>query len=291
MIGHYRIVSLESGPELPETLGTKEKFWIDLNGQLHLFKFGRDGTGEDWAEKVVCELCQLLDIPHAHYDLARYRGRNGVLSPTIVDDGGRLILGNEIINGASPQYDGARIYKQKEHTVSRVHAAITTFLMPEAWRQFIGYLMLDAWVGNTDRHHENWALIRSKDGHRSLAPTFDHASSLGRELSDEVRIERMNTRDERYSVEAFAERARSALYAEPSDLKPLSTVDAFYHAAKSNKKVARDWLERLRQASDESVLSVVNGIPPEIMSEAARSFAVRLLQVNKHRLLRLGDGW
>lgn len=48
--------------------------------------------------------------------------------------------------------------------------------------------MLDAVIGNTDRHHENWGILRKRVGDRwqgMVAPTFDHASSLGRELRDE----------------------------------------------------------------------------------------------------------
>jgi hypothetical protein len=46
----------------PETLGSKEKIWLTpqaglgLTGDLHLFKIGRAGTGENWAEKVACEI-------------------------------------------------------------------------------------------------------------------------------------------------------------------------------------------------------------------------------------------
>jgi hypothetical protein len=49
---------------------------------------------------------------------------------------------------------------------------------------FPGYLMLDALIGNTDRHHENWGarvLAGLGNGRRMavLAPTYDHASSEG----------------------------------------------------------------------------------------------------------------
>jgi hypothetical protein len=53
--------------------------------------------------------------------------------------------------------------------------------------QFAEYVVLDAIIGNTDRHHENWGVLRRHLGTRwvsRLAPTFDHASSLGRELVD-----------------------------------------------------------------------------------------------------------
>ena len=49
------------------------------------------------------------------------------------------------------------------------------------------YLLLDAVIGNVDRHHENWGILgKDVDGSVKgrLAPTFDHASSLGRELLD-----------------------------------------------------------------------------------------------------------
>jgi hypothetical protein len=28
---------------------------------------------------------------------------------------------------------------------------------------FVGYLLLDAWIGNGDRHHENWRFIATVD--------------------------------------------------------------------------------------------------------------------------------
>jgi hypothetical protein len=54
--------------------------------------------------------------------------------------------------------------------------------------------MLDALIGNTDRHHENWGLVlQGTSDHQDLrlAPTFDHASSLGRNETDERREARL----------------------------------------------------------------------------------------------------
>ena len=54
---------------------------------------------------------------------------------------------------------------------------------------FCGYLVLDAWVGNQDRHDQNWAALRqtSAPGAMRLASSYDHASSLGSNLLDEKR--------------------------------------------------------------------------------------------------------
>lgn len=54
----------------------------------------------------------------------------------------------------------------------------------------------DVLIGNTDRHQDNWGLIRNKDGKGrwSFAPAFDNNSSLGREMS-EIQFERIISAD------------------------------------------------------------------------------------------------
>ncbi|UXS08208.1 phosphatidylinositol kinase [Agrobacterium tumefaciens] len=290
MTEQFHIFQIETDTEIPETLGTKEKFWITFEDKLCLLKFGREGTGEDWAEKITCELCSCLGLPHAHYELASFRNRGAVLSPSIVEDGGRLILGNELINRVSQTYDNARTYLQKEHTVSRVFAALAMFTRPDhkhTWRQFLGYLMFDAWIGNTDRHHENWGLIVTKSRSIYLAPTFDHASSLGRELTDERRRSRLDTKDSRANLKAFALKARSAIYADPSDPKPLSPIDAFSLAARLDREGGLEWLEKLEHITPEHVSNVINRVPATLMSSTAKEFAFKLLLTNQSSLLSL----
>jgi hypothetical protein len=279
----------EDAAEFPETLGTKEKFWVVHEGVLHLLKFGRAGTGEDWAEKAACELCGTLGLPHAHYLLARFRERSCVLSPTMVPNDGRLILGNELINAVGKaDVDGARVYRHKEHTVSRVLASLALYLRPnylDAWSAFIGYLMFDAWIGNTDRHYENWGLIIDRERKLTLAPTFDHASSLGRELSDDTRTQRLRTKDMRYTVHAFAERARSALFENATDTTPLTPMGAFLLAARANREAGFRWLEALSRVPDPAVEHIFDRFPPAVLSLPAKQFAIALLGANKQRLL------
>lgn len=290
MTPNYPIIEITAGTELPEALGTKEKFWIEHNDVLCLLKFGREGTGEDWAEKIACEVCELLGLPHAHYDLATSKGRCGVISPTIVENGGRLILGNELVNRVTKDYDGARAYQQTEHTVSRVLAALARFTgvsYRETWSQFLGYLLLDAWIGNTDRHHENWGLIVSADRTVYLAPTFDHASSLGRELTDERRLRILDTKDRRQTIDHYATKARSALYMDPTDTKPLSPIAAFLVAARAHRSAGRFWLDRLASITDDDVAKIVMRVPPTVMSSTAKDFCLALLSANKATLIGL----
>ena len=95
---------------------------------------------------------------------------------------------------------------------------------------FIGYLLLDAWIGNSDRHHENWGFINFNGSY--LAPTYNHASSLDRNESDDKRQARLKTNDRGFSVEAYVNKYKSCLHAQSGNNKPFKIFEAFYEAAK-----------------------------------------------------------
>jgi hypothetical protein len=284
----FPVFDVQNEIDVIEYLGTKEKFWLKFDGKLQLLKFGREGTGENWAEKVACEVCGLLNLPHAHYDFAVYRGQLGVLTPTMIEAGSRLVLGNEVIDSAAKKFDGTRFYKYRGHTVSRVIAALQRFTdePDEAMRCFVGYLMLDAWIGNGDRHNENWGLVNNPNKRTiTLAPTFDHASSLGRELSDAVRIERLTTRDTRYDVDAYTSKTRSGLFAEQTDKRALYTIDAFRMAGSASKGHMDYWLSQLAAIDEADVSAIFERIPKNLISSEAASFGMKMLEINKKKLL------
>lgn len=283
-----------------EQMGTKQKNWYeDEHGLPILFKEGRPGTGDNWAEKACCEIARLLGLPHAEYDFAILEGRQGVITPSIVPQGGRLILGNEILARAfaNENYDSTA---NNQHTLKRVAASLRhrSTSTPLGWRcpadvgdafgVFIGYLLLDALVGNQDRHHENWGLIRTASGALYLAPTYDHASSLGRNEIDQNRIDRLTTKDAGHTVAYYAQRARSSLYETRLSNKPLTTLDAFIHAAKIDPYASQYWLRRLR--SIDPVLfkeEILEKIPSDWISQPAIDFAYAILTINRNRLLGL----
>ncbi len=142
------------------------------------------------------------------------------------------------------------------------------------------------WIGNGDRHHENWGVIRKKMIPAAtetiyLAPTYDHASSLGRELSDENRQKR--------SVEAYANKCFSAFYRSVGDPKPLKTFDVFTYVAHHHPEVTTVWLERLSNITITNILEIFTRILSKIISPIAIDFAQKILEYNQRRLLNLKE--
>lgn len=294
--------------QAPEPMGSKNKFWVvhdDL--EICLFKHIRTETGEDWAEKIAAELAGLLQLPHAQYELSVWNNQPGVISPNFLHQLYNnpfhlsLVHGNQVLMGFDPEYPGEGRYKVSQHTLDKVFEFLNIKVLYIQWHHplrkesaaedFVGYLILDAWIGNTDRHHENWAFVlkwqRESHFQWHLAPTFDHASSLGCHLTDKQRQERLNTRDHNYSIKAYATKARSAFYLHEKDLKPITTYEVVYWCLENYPDYTRRWIYMLNNINDDDILNIVKRIPKNRISETAAEFAYRMLIINKNNLIEL----
>lgn len=153
-----------------EPMGGKAKFWFripEIGETKFLFKYPRHNTGEHWAEKVADEVARLLDIPHATVGLATFQGTRGSVSESFVGDDQQLWHGNQILSDVYGDYDISLKFHQYKHTLKKIlHAFDHVFEEPavanEAKRIFAQYVVLDAIVGNIDRHHENWGIVRHR---------------------------------------------------------------------------------------------------------------------------------
>jgi hypothetical protein len=285
--------------ERDETLGTKVKFWFKQNGERWLFKEARENTGEDWSEKLAAEIAQLMGIDAATVELAEYNGTRGSASLKFLNpaEGEGLIHGNEILAGHVKGYDAGKTYKQSSHTLENIQNAVAK-LLPDSeiydvvLKQLAGYLVLDALVGNTDRHHENWGMILTqRQGLLSddlslrlrVAPTFDHASSLGRELRDEKRSNFLHSQ----GVERYVRKGRGAIFFSPEDAHGANPLRLVEFGARRFEQYFQPNMKRLELFSVADLDLLVDRVPDERMSELAKAFAKTFLAYTYESLCKL----
>lgn len=298
-------------PDHIEQLGTKEKFWFydqDIDNQKILCKVGRIRTGENWAEKVAFELAKLLGLPAATYELASWNAEQAVISILFVPEDGRLVHGNELL-ALSKRYDKKHAFELKQYRLKTVfdfwEGLEMLIQLPPLFDKaasgydhsiidiFAAYLMFDCWIGNQDRHDQNWGIVldyKKKESERFfLAPSFDHASSLACRMSENEREKRLRTLDSGYSVAKFAEKAKTPFYSNAGKER-LTTLECFQSAALSSRKpkIIKWWLERLDAISDSDIEGILTQVPPVFgMSELTVEFTLKYLKINKQRLLGL----
>lgn len=305
-MAEYLVVDVEGWEVLGiEQMGSKpDKFWIEappdapVEKRRWLFKpvttqheRGRDyAKGDDWAEKVAAEVAVYLGVPAAPVELATRQGVPGIISGDI-SRGRTLVLGNEVLFGHDPDYDLHRRRGVPGYTVDAVFSALRALrvepppsaTVDDARSVFSSYLLLDALVANTDRHHENWGVLVSGVDERvpQLAPTFDHASCLGFQLPDDEREERLQTRDVNRTVAGYAERGRSRHFAGLPTLVSLA-LDALSACPPDERKI---YWQRLAALEETQIEAIVATVPDARMSQLGRIFAVRVMQENRRRLL------
>ncbi len=213
---------------------------------------------------------------------------------------GRLELGNELLVRHIPGYPQRQFFRVRQYTLGRVFATLKRprIQVPLAWRGvegvstpveiFVGYLMLDAWIANQDRHRENWGLVISPERTQHLTPSYDHASSLEAIEKEQTRKSRLTTRDVNYALgHYYVTRARSAFFTLPSQRRPLSTIEAFLRAGKRYPAAAKVWLQQLASLSLQDVRGLFERLPQTRISPVAVEFAVKMLELNQQRLLAL----
>lgn len=310
-VAEYEIVDISAYEEDDfEPMGTKSKFWFkDKEGIKKLFKatLSLDKTGceverkgEDWAEKIAYEIASLIGLPCARYELGIYKGQNGVVTESFVDEKDQMVLGNQLLSYISEKIGDIEVDSRgRMNRLGRIYVVMERVIVrkPLGWDSlpniniahhvFVGYLMLDALISNQDRHEENWGLILTKDKTFHLAPTFDHAASLGRNESDETRLERLNSNDAGRSVSSYVKRAKSQVYA-PNGTR-IKTLDAFEAYGVMHPRAALSWLERLNGISDADIRVVVDRVPTTRMSNIAKDFAFSIMAENKRRIIGLTE--
>lgn len=287
-----------------EQLGTKDKFWFNtetddehkLKSQW-LFKFPTEGTGQHWAEKIACEIAKQMKILTPRVELGSFQGVPGSITENFTNDGYELFHGNQILAGFEPDYKSEQMWHQNDHTVRRIFAAINAiFLEADAKKkasdQMASYLVLDALICNVDRHHENWGILRktTPEGMRGrLAPSYDHASSLGRELRDSE----SKSNRERYlrdlGVGKYIERGRCPIFVDGTGKhgpSPLRLVSRCLEIEKLAPHF-RSGLEKLSHLDEAFFKEIIDRIPVSWMSPLAREFTLSLLNETLRQLKSL----
>ncbi len=189
-------------------------------------------------------------------------------------------------------------FDQNQHTIQRIFNALggiftDTKSGEKARFEMAGYLVFDALISNVDRHHENWGVLRKRNNEgvwkRRFAPSYDHASSLGRELQD--RNSKQNR--ERYlrelGVGKYIEKGHGAIFVDgtgkhgPSPLRLVercTEIDSF-------RTYFQKGLKKLDNLDSNRISSIISSVPSDWMSEMSKEFTLALIVENLRLLNEL----
>ena len=292
-----------------ELMGSKKKFWFrhPSDKQAWLFKTPTVGTGQHWAEKIAFEIARKMHIDAPQVELASYRKDKsddvvlGSATLSFIESPGgdaeqikrELVHGNQILRRTDKAYIPKDGFRQSMHTVQRIFGSMIIFKSNEHANEsratLAEYLLLDAVICNTDRHHENWGILRRKvdGGWRGiLAPTFDHASSLGHGLQDSGREKSRQGYLQELGIECYVARGHGAVFIDGTAKRapsPLGVVE-WCLQNRDLKQYFHQALGKLADIDDGVAVEIVHKIPHNVMSTVAKEFVCELVAYNLSKL-------
>ena len=236
-----------------------------------------------------------MRVSCARVELAIFEETRGSACESFSLAGWELVHGNQALAGHVLKYDPEKEFQQSDHTLENIFLALDrTFAHPDgasrAKERMASYLVLDAVIGNTDRHHENWGVLRRRTGGGwigSLAPSYDHASSLGRELADEGDGRSRRKLLNEGKIGHYVERGRGAIFWSAADKHPVSPLELVRRAAGEYPEAFRSAMALVQNLSRERIENFVARVPSDWMSALARNFAVELMCFNVDALKRV----
>jgi hypothetical protein len=307
----WRRIDVSDWPSRPEQSGTSEVAWLTdpdtENHWLHkdtVIPANGVEQGEDWSEVASTKAAELLGVPCAETRLCVRDGRRGSLSLSIKPKGYDLWEGwvaledagvpgyVRHVEGRPPACDPARPgVKRPGHSLENIQRALRGATPPPGFKGpgemtafdvFAGYLVFDALVANPDRHERNWAILAPllTTNRPTLAPSYDHASTLGYNLPDS---KRQNCVEDVASLEKWASRGRAQRFEHVG--KPPTLVDTAARAiSMCSSTGAQWWRDRLRAVALSPLQDELRDRVVPDMSDLAVTFAVALLDLNLRRL-------
>ena len=272
-----------------EPSGETDKQWLtEPDTSLRwLFKPNKPHRSQDEAssEYAASSIAELIGVPAATVRLGTRKGVLGCISLNVVSETTHgLVDGATFLSALEEDFDPkdkmSRGHNQANiaEIVAELDAPPSSSADVTATEVFGNYLLFDAFIGNTDRHSKNWAIETRLVGPEMLAPTFDHATSLGITTRGSARDQLLANPT---SVPAFTMRAAARRF-EDGQNDSLVTYGVRYVQRYAPRQI-QVWIDQLEAVS---MGEVHDAIASSEMSPPGATLATAVTTINRERILR-----
>ena len=259
--------------------GAEKKFEIIIDGHRYIVKFQKNSevglTYNYVSEYLGSHIFQSIGILVQETFLGTYDGKNVVVMKNFLEAEDALVAFNGV--GESSLERDKELYQYTyEDITAMLMENMKSTNVAETIERFWDMFIVDALIGNFDRHGGNWGFIKRDNKYR-IAPVYDNGSSL---------YPKLNTDEKIAEVLASQEEIDKRIYQFPtSHIKVKNKKSSYFEVISSLQfEACNDALKRIVPRID---LERINRIIDEIegISELRKQFYKTMLQQRYEKIL------
>lgn len=259
--------------------GAEKKIEIIIDGHRYIVKFQKNSevglTYNYVSEYLGSHIFQVIGIPVQETFLGTYDGANVVVMKNFLESGDAFVAFNGV--GESSLERDKELYQYTyEDITAMLQENMKSTNVEETIDRFWDMFVVDALIGNFDRHGGNWGFIK-RDNHYRIAPVYDNGSSL---------YPKLNTDEKIAAVLASEEEIDQRIYKFPtSHIKVKNRKSSYFEVISSRQfEACNEAIKRIVPRID---LSRINIIIDEIegISELRKQFYKVMLEHRYEKIL------
>lgn len=173
--------------------GSEKKIGLIISGSEYMIKFQKQTQfgkrNNHISEYIGSHIFELLGFNVQETYLGTYKGEQVVACKSFIEDGYQFVPFNDV--GESTLDRDREQYQYSYEDIMKMlrdNSKLTD--VSETIEAFWQLYIVDALLGNFDRHGANWGFLK-KNNRYTLAPIFDNGSSLFPNLTDEDDMKRI----------------------------------------------------------------------------------------------------
>ena len=207
--------------------GAERKFEIIIEGYRYIVKFQKNSevglTFNHVSEYLGSHIFQSIGIPVQETFLGTYDGKNVVVMKNFLEPEDMLVAFNGV--GESSLERDKELYQYTyEDITAMLRENMKSTNVKETINRFWDMFIVDALIGNFDRHGGNWEFIKRNNLYR-IAPVYDNGSSL---------YPKLNTDDKLKAVLSSEEEINQRIYKFPtSHIKVKNRKSSYFEVITS----------------------------------------------------------
>ena len=259
--------------------GAEKKFEIIIKGHRYIVKFQKNSEVglifNHISEYLGSHIFQSVGIPVQETSLGTYDGQNVVVMKNFIGPEETFVAFNGV--GESSLERDKELYQYTyEDITSMLRENMKSTNVTETIDRFWDMFIVDALIGNFDRHGGNWGFIKHNNKYR-IAPVYDNGSSL---------YPRLNTDEKIAEVLASEEEINQRIYQFPtSHIKVNNRKSSYFEVISSRQFDACN--EALKRIVPRVDISRINTVIDEIegISDIRKQFYKIMLQQRYEKIL------